>query len=456
MTLEQEASQQRIGHEKNDTYVNTVLDFLQDGPGCFITLTDDQVVLAMLRDILADDLGLTPQGFLHTVPEASLLFRELDALHEDGFKPLLIIERRYNGIDMSLRIEEYKRAFPNMLVLLLTADLEPHMVVYLHELGADNLIVKPVSTQTIIEKLAYTLRPQGRLEEYIEAAKTMLEEGLLKQAGAMAAKILEIKPGSAAGLLILGDVELAEGRLEAAKAAYLEAAENAALYLEPLRRLASLAEKAGRPAEALDYLEQLDKLSPLNINRKIAMGKVNLTLGDEERAAELFATVMTQAHKEAIDRISAVAERIAEVYENMHPEQSEIFLRKALGVKKQLTLEDLHVFNKLGISLRRRGQWQAAITEYKRALHIAPQSGQLYYNIGMAYAQGERLIDARANLQKAIELNARLPYTSAAAAYNMGMVFKKTADQANARKCFQAALEQNPGMCAAAQELQEL
>lgn len=171
-------------------------------------------------------------------------------------------------------IGQLKAAFPKLLIVALTIDVERHRIMYLHELGVDNFIAKPASAGTIIEKLAFTIKPQSKLGELIDKAKNYLDARRPEKAKDVAAKILELKPSSAAGLMVLGDAKSALGRT---KEAYLEASRNADLYLEPLRKLAQLAERVGDLEEALGYLEKLDKLSPLNSELKLTWGKLILS-----------------------------------------------------------------------------------------------------------------------------------------------------------------------------------
>jgi tetratricopeptide (TPR) repeat protein len=270
-------------------------------------------------------------------------------------------------------------------------------------------------------------------------------------------EILDMKPGSSAGLMILGDAELALGNVENAKKAYHEAHENASLYLEPLSKLASLAESIGDHEECLGYLEQLDKLSPLNSERKVNMGEINFTLGHEEKAEGLFEAALAQAAKDAIDQVTMLAERVSGIYSDKNPELAERFLRKALAAKqKQLTPADIRIFNQLGISLRQQGKWQEAIEEYKLALKVVPDNAGLYYNLSMAFSEGNLLREARTHMEKAMELNPNLPRTSAGVAYNMGMVLVKSGNAEKAKACLNIALELNPRLEQAKAALVEL
>lgn len=164
-------------------------------------------------------------------------------------------------------------------------------------------------------------------------------------------------------------------------------------------------------------------------------------------AEELFNAAVAQVVKDAMTLIGNVAERIAAAYGDRNPEQAVMFLRKALDAKgKNLTRDDVKLFNKLGIALRQQGKWEEAVEEYRKALHVAPRDENLYYNIGMAYAEGRQFRNARMSMAEAMKLNPDIVRTSAGIAFNIGFVYMQSDARDQARRCFEVALELNPGM----------
>ncbi|MDR1490988.1 MAG: tetratricopeptide repeat protein [Desulfovibrio sp.] len=435
----------------------TVADFAHTEKGLFVLLTDDQSFIKTFRAVMGKELGLVLSEVLLATQDSDKLIKRLKDAEKRGRRLFLVLERIFDNRDMSHTVRQVKEAFPDILVLVLTVEVDQKRIVYLHESGVDNFIAKPVSMQTIVEKLAFTIKPQKQLGKAIDEAKSLLARGEPEKAKAAAEEILRMKPGSAAGLMIVGDAEQALGDLDAAQAAYKQAADNANLYLEPLRKLAALCEEKGNLEESLVWLERMDHLSPLNTERKVNMGEIHLTLGNEEKAAGLFESAIDQAAKEAKELISTLAERIAGFYAEKNPERSEFYLRKALDVKKeQLNFEDVRVFNMLGLNLRRQGKWREAAAEYTRAMKIAPQDPGLHYNLGMAYAQGEQMHDARLCMEKAVGLDRDFPRSSDAVAFNMGYVFMRGGLKDLARSCFEVSLSLNPENEKAAKGLAKL
>ncbi len=69
-----------------------------------------------------------------------------------------------------------------------------------------------------------------------------------------------------------------------------------------------------------------------------------------------------------------MGEGIAEIYlKNDKVEEAEMFFRTSLAPK-----EDVHVYNRLGIALRRQKKWVKAIVEYKKALLVEPKNETIF------------------------------------------------------------------------------
>lgn len=442
---------------KHTQYGGTVIDFVNNAKGRFIVVTEDQSFVTLLRMVLVKHLAVGSPDLLRVEHESAKVLKAVKDTSEAGCIPMLFMERMLQGQDTTITVKQLKTAFPKVLIIILAVEMDQQRVLYLHESGADNFIAKPISAQAVIEKMAFTIKPQNQLGQLIDKAKDFLRRGKPEMAREAANKVLELKPQSPAGLIVLGDAEMAMNNMEAAKAAYQEAHENAQLFLDPLARLAALAEAMGNATECLEYLEKLDKLSPLNTDRKINMGELNLTLGNDEKAEALFEQAIEIVTKETRDLIGDMAARVAQVYSEKNPQQSEKYLRKALDVKQnRFSRHDLRIFNQLGMSLRRQGKWQEAVNEYMRAMQIAPDDENLLYNIALAYTDGGMTLEARKYMEQALSKNESLPYASAAAAYRMGMVFMNGGDKGKAKRCLSIALELKPDFQKAAQALAKL
>ncbi|ATD81845.1 MULTISPECIES: tetratricopeptide repeat protein [Desulfovibrio] len=440
---------------RQTSYQDTVINYISKEGGHVIALTDDQAFSTQLRLTLAKELGLSAPGQFTALTDPRHLPDELRNLLQRHPAPLLFLERSIGGQDLSFLVGQIKQAYTALKIIILTSEVQRDRLMLLHEVGADNFIAKPVSMNTLIEKMAFTIKPQGKLGQAIDLAKGLLERKEYTQALAASRKILEIKPGSAAAYLVMGDAHRGLAEYDLAREAYEAAAAAADLYLAPLQRLAEMYEYLGDRENQLRYLQKLDHISPLNVNRKVSLGEVHLALGNTEQAEDFFDRALVQMNREAVEGLSALSGRIAGVYAERDPLKAEKFLRNSLDVKgKYLSKSDLALFNQLGISLRKQGRWQDAITEYKRAVRIAPEDANLYYNMGMAFAEGQDFLQAKANLLKALDMDPDLYRASVTIAYNYGAVFLQSREKQRAAQFFQAALDMEPGHAGARRGLE--
>ena len=104
------------------------------------------------------------------------MLRELRDILARHPAPLIFMERSIGGQDLSFLVGQIKQAFNALKIIVLTSDVQRDRLMLLHEVGADNFIAKPVSANTLIEKMAFTLRPQSKLGQVIDVAKKLLAQ----------------------------------------------------------------------------------------------------------------------------------------------------------------------------------------------------------------------------------------------------------------------------------------
>lgn len=432
--------------QRSHQYGKTVVDFTVKDNGCFFVLSQDATFVRNLRNTLNKELVIG-SDLIRTMTETSRFLAEIKTPLFKDRQIMLLIERVLDGRNTLAFIKQLKESFDRVYVIVLTSEVEKSVLVLLHEMGVDNFITKPASMDTIIEKIAFAIRPQSKLGQLLDTAKDYLARGLATDSLALADKVLaEVKPGSAAALMIQGDAHKALGNFEAAKTSYEAAAEGAYMYLEPLKRLAALYKDSGDADGQLAYLEKLDKLSPLNVERKVDMGSIHLAKGESERAEALFEQAVAGATKEALGIIEEIKRAIAERCLERQPELSERYFRSIIADKKDgLSRVDIATFNRLGIALRRQGKWQDAVAEYGRALSISPQDENILFNMAVAYTEGGRRPDAVASLEKALEINPTFYAESPVTCFNIGVMYLNADNAAKAKLFLRKAQELDPG-----------
>ncbi len=441
---------------KAKLYEKTVIDFAAKENGRFFVLSTDNTFVRTLRATLNKELVIGSDHIRAMSEEEKLLLELKSPLYKDK-KILLMVERVLDGRNTLSLIQKLKILFDNLQVIVLTTEVEKNTLVLLHEIGVSNFITKPVSMDTLIEKIAFTIRPQGKIGQYIDQAKDYLSRKKFDEAIAMADRVLELKPGSAAGLMVKGDSLRAQAKFDQAVTCYQEASANATMYLEPLKRLASIHKDEGRMEEQLEYLEKLDTLSPLNVERKIDMGEIHVNFGNKERAHELFEEAVKNATREAMCIIEDVRSAIAERVLDKDPAMAEVFFRSILDAKADnLHKSDLGVFNRLGIALRRQGRWQDAVTEYDRALEISPDDENLLFNKAVAYAEGSSYPGAVKAVEKALAINPDFYTDSCVLSFNIGIMYYNAKRPKEAKRFLENALVVDPGHDGARKLLESL
>jgi tetratricopeptide (TPR) repeat protein len=442
---------------KNKQYDDDVREFVALQNGVFVVVSTDTVFNKNLRGTLLRHLTIKDECVYNTATVEGL-HKEIKQLRAKNHKLLIFIERELNGRNTSDLIRYLKSDFTNELYLVvLTTEVERDKLVLLHELGADNIITKPISPDTLIEKIAFTVKPRGQLGELMDKGRQSLDIGNPLEAVKTAKQVLNLKPNSPAGLLLMGDALRAMGKREDALRAYTQAEKGAKLFLDPLKKIAELHREEGNTQEELKFLERLDKLSPLNVDRKVDIGAGYIKLGDADKAKLAFDQAVRIATKEALDTVSRVTQSIAVRCMESAPELSEQYLRQALNTRKNmLDRSDIETYNRLGLMLRRQGKWQDAIAEYRRALKISPDDGGLFYNISMAYTEGRQYIEAYQYLDRALTLNPDLWRTGEAVCYNIATVYRRYGKKDLAVDYLKKALELNPGYAKAKSLLEEI
>lgn len=424
-------------------YDHILYDYFEKKAGAVVLISEDQHFKRTLSSTIFKIIGTKKDClWVHeTVPSA---LKRIKKCEESNIETVVFIERMLNEKPSTDTIITLKQLLPDVRIIVLVNETRRENIAYFYEIGVNNVISKPASMNNIIEKMAFTIRPQGKLSEYMHIGKRFLAAGRYKEALEVSAKILEIKPGSPAGLMLKGDVHLIEDDHAQAVESYLQAHESSRLYLEPLKKLAE-AYKGVDEEQYLHYLNKLDELSPLNVERKTDIGKIHVSQNRIEKAEKIFDQAMDIATKEAMSIIGTVAEQISEAVGNHSPELAEKYLTKVIESRKaNLTKDDITLFNRRGIALRGQGKWRDAIDNYSHALTIAPDDEGILYNMGMAYYDGKKHREAANCFEKALKKNPDFYKQSEVAAINLGTVFSDLRQLDRAKEFFKAAVELNP------------
>ncbi|WP_243544988.1 tetratricopeptide repeat protein [Pseudodesulfovibrio tunisiensis] len=433
-------------------YDAIVYDFFEKEGGTLVLVTQDLLFRKMLQSTIQKTLSIKSDS-LSAFENVQPALKRIKDCTSKNIPIIMVIERLLSDRPTTDTIITLKKLLPETKVIVLVGETRRENIAYFYEIGVNNVISKPASVNNIIEKLAFTIKPQGKLSELMHKGKQLLAEGKLKEVLGIAQSILKIKPNSPAGLMLQGDVFLEAGHSDKAIASYLKAHESSRLYLEPLKKLANVYKDIDED-KYLEYMKRLDRLSPLNTERKTDIGAVHLKRNDVGTAEKYFDQAIETATREAMSMVGSVAERISETVSRVSPRMSEKYLAQVIESKgANLTKDDLVLFNKLGIALRGQGKWREAIENYTRALKISPNDEGLHYNMGMAYYDGGEKRMALKCFEEALKHNPALHKDSEVASVNIGALYVELRHYEDALPFFENALRLNPNNATAKRRL---
>ena len=419
-----------------------VRSYIEDN-GSLVVYSHDKEFVGQIAQVLQDKLSLSKDTLYSSEDETSI-YNVLQRCMERDLPTLLFIEREMHQSSTNEFIKMSKQQFPNLHIIVLTSEVDRPVIVYLHEIGVDNFITKPLSQDTLLEKIAYTVKPPTKIGHLMDQAKQLAFDGELNKALAVCQKILEIKPKSPAGLMLLGDVHKQMGDGEKAVKAYEEAHDSERMYLEPIKKLSTYYRESGDRQKELEQLQKLDKLSPLNVDRKQKIGDIQLQLGDTDTAEGLYEDMIEVTRQEMTHKMYRMHLDVAEKMLPVDATKAEKYYRKAIEAKgDQLGPKDVNAFNRLGIALRRQKKPKEAVSEYQQALRLSPEDENLYYNMALAFLEAGEPSKSEEAVSKALSLNEALAKDNEKIAYNIGLIYLKSKKREQAASYFESALEIN-------------
>ncbi len=403
-------------------YRDIVYDFIDDA-GLFCLVGQDKAFYQYFRKAMYKELRVE-QERVHLISNESRVISELQVLHDHSRRALVLLEDTFDEHNTLPLLEEIKAKFKNVLVIALLNDSQEGKLANYVEAGADNIITKPVSVNHLIEKLANTLVPPDDIGKKVREGKMRLSKIEFALAYGVARDILQIKPGSPAGLLIMGDALKGLTKRDDALKMYMQAMENAEMYLEPLKKIVEFYKEEEDTKKTLEYLLRIDELSPLHVKRKTEIGEIFFAQKEIPNAAKYFEGAVKLLHQQKQPECVELAKKYAERIFEEEEMASEGLLTLATRLSK-IYRQDAHwsLYNRLGMILRRRKNWKDAIKAYSEATKREPNDGSILFNLGMAYVEGKDFNNAADRFRKAITVSPPIYKDNLEAAYIIGQVF---------------------------------
>lgn len=403
-------------------YDRIVINFLQNQKGSFFLVTNDEIFVRTMRGALrAMGLNFDSLSIAHF---SSDIYKKCKILLETNSQVVMFIESKINGRSNVFDFKSLKDSFGSKLkIICITPEVSENYVSFIAENDVDSIIVKPISINNIIQKIAFAIKPSNVFHTEVENIKKLIENREYEQANLKIDMLLAENPGSSICMILKGDIARQNGDVKNAEEFYKEAVKKSRLNLKPLQKLADLYAEVDEVKEHLKCLLLMDKISPLNHTRKINIGEQYSKAGEDEKAKKFYADAVNIVRTQANDLLASTLMDIGVKLRDLNPEQSIHFMNQALETKGgEMTREDLWMINEMGVSLRKKGDWQGAVHTYQRGLKMIPHEAGLHYNMGMAYAQGKEHYKAICEFDKAIAASADILQESPLIPFNIGMV----------------------------------
>lgn len=306
---------------------------------------------------------------------------------------------RMDGIDLLKRCrgESHLREIP---FLMISGEAVPEVVASAGEWGAYDYIVKPFSFSTLKSRIVGVFeRLKDPKETFFREIERLKENGLAREALQKLEMVESIEAFNKAKWwnlraechMDLGELESAIECLETA----LTLSEN---FLAAIKNYAVVQLELGNEDKAIDALDRADSISPLDVDRKIHLGKLLMQSGKDEDGKKLLQRAIKQASQKGRQAYSL---KVAEIYmeSGQFADAEEIYIKAVKDNPGQI-----EAFNRLAIALRRQGKWQEAESYYLLALKSHPDNAAIHYNLGVLYLNRDDKKRASQHLWKAVQL----------------------------------------------------
>lgn len=288
---------------------------------------------------------------------------------------------RLNGLDLLRRLRALPQ-YQTLPFLMITGEVSEDIVAAAAESEVDAYLLKPFKISSLESRLRaiilHRYHPSWG-ESLFRKASNLLVEGQAFNALEVLHKLAQPPFCKQAKVLnLMGECYLDLGDHNEAAACFHQALELNPKYLKGYQNLAAMMESQGNLAAAREHLEEARKLSPLNPERLYRLGKLCLKQGDPQEAKKYLKESWHIGLHVPDNQRSEAAE--AFLAAGLEQAAEELFLQ-AIDASPR----DAHLYNRLGVSLRRQQKHQQALESYQKALKLDPDNEKVHFNLGVLY-----------------------------------------------------------------------
>jgi two-component system chemotaxis response regulator CheY len=288
---------------------------------------------------------------------------------------------RMSGLDLLRHLRATTR-YQTTPFLMISGEVSEDIVAASAESEVDGYLLKPFKIKSLEGRLRSIIVNRYQPSEgeiLFRRANEFLLGDRPKQALEVLEKLTEPPFRQQAKVVnLMGECYLALDSQEEATFCFSQALDINPKFLRAYQNLAAVAESRGDLASARGYLEEARKLSPLNPERLFTLGQLCLKDGAPEDAREYLEESWRIGQYVPPARRSEMAE--AFLAAGLHEVAEELF-RQAIDDDPQ----DGHLYNRLGVALRRQQKHQQALEYYQQALNLDPKNEKVQFNLGVLY-----------------------------------------------------------------------
>jgi tetratricopeptide (TPR) repeat protein len=411
--------------------LNQIVRYFVDNGGAFFIVSQDDMFVRMFKGFIKA-LRLADTS-MHHDPLGHHFIREIRRLLDRFTRVIVFVEATLEGRNNTPYFRHIKDILDDRVTIICLCNESGRDTLSLfRERGADNTMVKPVSIDTIVKKIAFSIKPNN-FSMLVSKAKKAIGRGNFTTGRVIAQEILKANPESTIAHILLGDIHRRQKEFDVAELCYRKASQNARMHLQPLERLVELYGETGRLTDQLNVLKLMDKISPLNYERKVSLGDVYAQLGEKSLSVGCYEEALRLVNMQTREMISYARMQVGTRLKQVDALQSLSYMKEAIELKgDDLRPSDLWMFNEIGCFLQKKGQWQEAAGYYEQALEIVPDDWGMTYHLAMAHFQGKQYQKAREYVEKALDHYPELLNLCADIPYNIAMIYYKLAQYAEA------------------------
>ena len=230
-----------------------------------------------------------------------------------------------------------------------------------------------------------------------------------QEAAHVVGQALALQPNDVPALVLLGDIQRAMGRTEAAREAYTRAVASSSRCAPALYGLGEVAVLEGNNQKAVEMFEAALRAQPLANRVQYPLALAYGRLGNTAEARRHL-LLRGEADPTMADPLYDAVLRLNPV---TYAKRGQIALQagdlvlalQLLRPAAEALPEDAEVRMHLGAALALSGDLEGAVAQYRTAVRLQPTNPRAHYNLGIALTSLGRDEDALAPLRRALELD---------------------------------------------------